>query len=93
MIEVRVPIVAYPDPQLVEPNALPRSLAGRVLGLLDNQKPHATELLQAIAGGLSAPVPPSKVLRETKSPPIPASRWAIDSLSAGADMVLVGSAD
>jgi hypothetical protein len=93
MIEVRVPIVAYPDPQLVQPNPLPRSVAGLVLGLLDNQKPHASDLLQAIVAGLSQPDPPSKVLRETKSPPIPASRWAIESLSAGADMTLVGSAD
>lgn len=93
MIEVRVPVVAYPDPQLVEPNPLPRSLGGRVLGLLDNQKPHASELLDAIATALSQPDPPSEILRETKSPPIPASRWAIESLSAGADMTLVGSAD
>lgn len=93
MIEVRVPVVEYPDPQLVEPNPLPRSLGGLVLGVLDNQKPHATELLEAISAALGQPDPPRKVVRETKSPPIPASRWAIDSLAASADMTLVGSAD
>jgi hypothetical protein len=93
MIEVRVPVVAYPDPKLVQPNPLPRSLAGLTLGVLDNQKPHATELLQAIVSGLSQPDPPARVLRETKSPPIPASLQAIDSLAAGADMTIVGSAD
>ena len=44
MIEVRVPVVPYPDPQLVKPNPLPRRLEGITLGVL----PFLTILLLGI---------------------------------------------
>jgi hypothetical protein len=93
MIEVRVPIVPYPDPVLQTPRPLPPSLDGITLGILDNQKPNATALLETIVEGLGKLGKPARILRQKKSPPIPAGQPAIATLSGGADMTIIGSAD
>src|SRR5262249_21319375 len=90
---VRIPIVSYPDPIVQAQRPLPAKLAGIKLGVLDNQKPNASALLDEIIAGLGRHGPFAKVLRERKSPPIPASQLAIETLSGGADMTIIGSAD
>jgi hypothetical protein len=89
-MEARVPVVPYPDPQVVTQRPLPRSTAGIVLGVLDNQKPNATPLLDAIVAALPAP---ARIVRAQKSPPIPASEEALGSLARGVDMTIIASAD
>jgi hypothetical protein len=93
MIEVRIPTVGYPEVTAVPLQPLPRSLEGLTLGVIDNQKPNATPLLEAIVQGLSEHGRPKRVIRTQKSPPIPASEEVITTLSGGADMTIIGSAD
>jgi hypothetical protein len=92
-MKLRVPIVPYPRPEVLEPRPLPARLRGVVLGLLNNQKPNATELLAAILGRLEHVAPPARVVRGIKSQPIPAPTDVITTLAGGADMTLIASAD
>jgi hypothetical protein len=93
MLEVRVPVVPFPDPIVQKQQPLPRSLDGIVLGVLDNQKPNASLLLDRIIARLGERSRLAKLVRTQKSPPIPASEEAITTLSGGADMTLIASAD
>jgi hypothetical protein len=93
MVRVHVPIVEYPDPVEQRPNPLPRSLAGVTLGILDNQKPNSTLLIEAILGALPPSERPARLVRAFKSPPIPAPEEALTTLSGGVDMTLIASAD
>jgi hypothetical protein len=93
-MRVRVPTVRHPEPEPVSPNALPASLRGLKLGVLDNQKPNATELLDDIVAVLQAKFGPfAKIVRQRKSPPTPASVMALDTLSREVDVTIIGSGD
>ena len=94
LMQVRIPTVRHPDPKPQAQNALPATLAGIRLGILDNQKPNATLLLADIVSILEERHGPfAKVVRQTKSPPTPASVMALDTLSREVDVTIIGSGD
>jgi hypothetical protein len=93
-MRVRVPTVRHPEPAPAKQNALPTKLTGIALGVLDNQKPNATLLLEDIVHELERRHGKfAKVVRRTKSPPTPASQMALDTLSREVDVTIIGSGD
>jgi len=93
-MRVRIPTVRHPEPKPVTRNPLPATLAGIRLGILDNQKPNATLLLDDIVKLLQAKHGPfAKIVRQRKSPPTPASQMALDTLSREVDVTIIGSGD
>ena len=93
-MRVRVPTVRHPEPSPQAPNPLPSALAGVRLGILDNQKPNAPELLDDLIAVLQERHGPfAKILRQRKSPPTPASPMALDTLAREVDVTIIGSGD
>jgi len=93
-MRVRVPTVKHPEPKPQAQNPLPPTLRGLRLGVLDNQKPNATELLDDIVAVLQQKYGPfAKIVRQRKSPPTPASVMALDTLSREVDVTIIGSGD
>ncbi len=93
-MRVRIPTVRHPEVQPQAQNPLPRSLSGVTLGILDNQKPNATLLLADIVSELERRHGKFKrVVRQTKSPPTPASVMALDTLAREVDVTIIASGD
>ena len=92
MPNVFIPVAYYPTAARQSRQPLPNSLKGVRLGVLNNQKPNATELLESIVSKLQE-LTGSSVEYRTKSPPSPAAPGAIDYLSQETDMVIIGSGD
>lgn len=93
-MRVRIPTVRHPEPKPAVRSPLPASIGGIRLGILDNQKPNATDLLKDIVASLERRHGPfAKVVRQTKSPPTPASTMALDTLSREVDVTIIGSGD
>jgi hypothetical protein len=77
----------------VAPCPLPRSLDDATIGILNNQKPNATELFQAIEAEIRRRARPRGFVLRTKSSPMPAAAADLDHLVAVSDVVLIGSGD
>ena len=93
-MRVRIPTVRHPEPEPVTQKPLPKTLSGIVLGVLDNQKPNATDLLNDIVSFLQERHGPfKKIIKQRKSPPTPASPMALDTLSREVDVTIIGSGD
>ena len=92
MPQVIIPVAEYPTKARQSRQSLPDTLQGVRLGVLNNQKPNATELLESIIGRLKKSTG-SEVQYRTKSPPSPAAPADIDYLSQETDMVIIGSGD
>jgi len=71
-----------------------KTLKGAVLGILDNAKPNADELLDAIAARLVADHGIERVVRFSKNVSgVPAAGESINSLAAECSVVITGSGD
>jgi hypothetical protein len=92
MPHVIIPVAEFPVAAKQDRQALPEKLQGVRLGILNNQKPNATELLEGIVARLQ-PMTESTVNVRTKSPPAPAAPADVDYLSQETDMVIIGSGD
>jgi hypothetical protein len=93
MLRVRVPVAEFPATEAIKPRPLPRTLDRATIGILNNQKPNATELFGAIEAELLLRVQSPTFVYRTKSPPSPAAVADIDYLVHVSDVVLVGSGD
>ncbi len=93
-MRVRIPTVKHLEPTPQARNPLPPKLAGIRLGILDNQKPNATLLLNDIVAILEERHGPfAKIVRQRKSPPTPASTMALDTLAREVDVTIIASGD
>jgi hypothetical protein len=92
-MQVRIPIAEFPQVEPLAPRALPRSFDGITIGILNNQKPNASALFEAIVAEIRRHGEPSEFVYRTKSPPSPAATQDLDHLAHVADVVLVGSGD
>lgn len=70
----------------------PSTLRGRRIGLLDNSKPNADALLEAVAEVLVERAGAGPIIR-FKKPGSALAATFVDELVAGADVVLTASAD
>ena len=93
MLRLRIPVAEFPSTEALAPQPLPRTLDGARIGILNNQKPNATELFSAIEAELRSRVQNPTFVYRTKSPPSPAAVADIDYLVHVSDVVLVGSGD
>jgi hypothetical protein len=93
MLRVRIPVAEFPATETLAPRRLPRTLDRATIGILNNQKPNATELFSAIEAELRLRVQSPTFVYRTKSPPSPAAAADIDHLVHVSDVVLVGSGD
>ncbi len=76
-----------------QPAPRPLALAGLRLGILDNSKANAGLLMTSVAEGLQQRYGVREVLVRRKPVNGPASAAIIADFKAGADAILVGSAD
>jgi hypothetical protein len=70
-----------------------RVLSGARIGVLDNRKPNAGELMGYVADRLAERAGSPAPLVLTKNAALPAPDAVIDELANGVDLVLTGSAD
>ncbi len=69
-------------------------LRGKRLGLLDNSKPNAKELLEAVASALDQRYELARiVLRRKPTMSVPATEQVLEELARECDVVLTGSGD
>jgi hypothetical protein len=92
-VRVLNPEAEFPTTASIQPRRMPRTLDGATIGILNNQKPNATELFAAIEAELQRRAKALEVVYRTKSPPSPAAAGDIDHLVHVSDVVLVGSGD
>jgi hypothetical protein len=71
----------------------PRALAGLRPGILENTKPNAQLLMEALIEGLHARVGLKAVTVAHKPISVPPKKAALEELQANCDFVLVGTAD
>ena len=86
------PSVRFPESTPIALAPLP-ALGGLRLGVLNNQKPNATELLDSIAAELRAAGEIASVRVRTKSPPAPAAPDAIAELTEVSQLAIIGTGD
>lgn len=93
-MQVHIPTVVYPQVDAVATNALPASLKGLHLGILDNQKPNARALLEGVVGGLRSRDGVAGATFAQKPPNIATSEEELARLAArDVQLVVVASAD
>ncbi|MBI3953881.1 MAG: hypothetical protein HY330_05150 [Chloroflexi bacterium] len=86
--------VAEAHPPSVPLAARGLDLRGKRLGLLDNSKPNARELLEAVARALDLRYElASVVVRRKPTMSVPATESLLDELARECDVVLTGSGD
>ena len=86
--------VAEAHPPSIAPAARGLDLRGKRLGLLDNSKPNARELLEALASSLAERYELARVVVRTKpTMSVPATEPMLESLAAECDVVITGSGD
>lgn len=92
-IVVLSPVAQFRKAQRVDV-ALPDSLSGKVLGILNNNKPNAAVFFHAVAEGLVRGHGLAQVVDVTKAtPPLPAEAEQLDRLARECDLVLTGTGD
>ena len=82
--------VAQPPPQLAPSPAV---LAGRRIGILDNQKPNANVLLGQLAERLADRTGANVVRTETKNAATACEDQVLGLLTEEVDVILTGTAD
>ncbi len=91
MLRVYSPVPIGAKVAEMEPQPLPRSLRGVKLGIMNNQKPNATELLANIESRVREQV--ASVRTRFKPAQGAAALDAIDELVGTTDMVILASGD
>jgi hypothetical protein len=79
---------------LTEPNPFPKSLHGITIGILENSKPNARELMCGVAAELDRRfVGVKTVVRKKPTPAVAATPSDYEWLARECDVVLTGSGD
>lgn len=93
-MRVHSPIVAYPQVEPQPARVLPTSLAGKTIGILDNQKPNARALLAGVYDGLHRTQGTGKDFWAQKPPNLATTEEELERLvDSDAAVVIVASAD
>jgi hypothetical protein len=88
------PTVPFSPVEPRPPQPLPRAMAKRHVGVLNNQKPNAPELLQQVMGRLQQSEQLGPLHWALKSPPVPTSEEELGKLAVPeVSLVIVASAD
>lgn len=71
----------------------PASLKGKRLGLVDNTKPNAHELLEEVLALVADELDPSEVVRVRVPATLPASDELLDEIASSCDLVIQAVGD
>ena len=81
------------EPESLQLAARPDSLSGKRLGLIENTKQNASELLEAVYALLQAELQPVSVIRRTVPATALASDSLLDELARDCDLVIEAVGD
>lgn len=84
---------AQAEPESLQLAARPDSLSGKRLGLIENTKQNASELLEAVYALLQAELEPVSVIRRTVPATALASDSLLDELARDCDLVIEAVGD
>lgn len=84
---------AQAEPESLQLAARPESLSGKRLGLIENTKQNASELLEAVYALLQSELQPVSVIRRTVPATALASDSLLDELARDCDLIIEAVGD